>query len=59
MPPLHERKAPPQKRKAPLLTTFWRRFWSYKIAICINETMFAIIFCFNLVESDTLVKPSK
>jgi len=20
-------KPPPQKRKAPLLTTFWRRFW--------------------------------
>jgi len=27
-PPLHERKALPHKRKAPLLTTFWRRLWS-------------------------------
>jgi len=26
-PPLHDRKGPPHKRKAPLLTTFWRRFW--------------------------------
>jgi len=26
-PPLHERKAPPHKRKAPLLKTLWRRFW--------------------------------
>jgi len=25
--PLHERKAPPHKLKAPLLTIFWRRFW--------------------------------
>jgi len=25
--PLYERKAPPHKRKTPLLTTFWRRFW--------------------------------
>jgi len=25
--PLHERKATPNKRKDPLLTTFWRRFW--------------------------------
>jgi len=24
-PPLNERKAPPHKRKAPLLTTVWRR----------------------------------
>jgi len=27
-PPLHERKATPHKRKALLLTAFWRRFWS-------------------------------
>jgi len=27
-PPLHERKATPHKCKAPVLTTFWRRFWS-------------------------------
>jgi len=26
--PLHKRKSHPQKRKAPLLKTFWRRFWS-------------------------------
>jgi len=25
--PPHKPKAPPQKRKVPLLKTFWRRFW--------------------------------
>jgi len=26
-PPMHESKAPQHKRKAPLLKTFWWRFW--------------------------------
>jgi len=26
-PSLHKRQAPPHKSKAPLMTTFWRRFW--------------------------------
>jgi len=26
-PPLQKHKAPPHKCKAPLSTTFWRRFW--------------------------------
>jgi len=30
-PPLHERKDPPHKRKAPLLTTFWRRFCEQRV----------------------------
>jgi len=29
--PPHKRKVPPQNYKAPLLKTFWRRFWLQKI----------------------------
>ena len=35
--PPHKPKALPQKRKAPLLKTFWRRFWSLGLIIrCIS-----------------------
>jgi len=34
--PLHERKSPTHKRKAPLWTTFWRRFclWFRQRTFC-------------------------
>jgi len=35
-PPLHERKAPPHKCKAPLLTTFWRRFCIKRHSHCVG-----------------------
>jgi len=39
--PLQERKAPRYKRKAPLLTTFWRRFWAWehsRISVAMGRT---------------------
>jgi len=42
-PPLHERKAPSPKRKAPLLTTFWRRFWVYFLLG--NEIKSCLVHC--------------
>ena len=43
-PPLHERKAPPHKGKAPLLTTFWRRF-------CVNNYYLQYVECHYEISS--------
>jgi len=37
-PPRHTRKAPPHERKAPLVKTFWRRFFDVSITFTSETT---------------------
>jgi len=51
-PPLHERKASPHKHKAPLLTTFWRRFCIVPLVKFLSETLMEQhqqCYCFVIV----------